>query len=148
MDLLPSLEMRVDAAWLAAAMLAADLHACLQLLSLDGELAKATPKTLHYRVLHIPGASCAARETPFQAPCHLALCHGDHPRRRTDPRPSLSHLTSMNEPAEHREGVIRTLRDSGTRRHPARELTHTLTSTTPGQGSARHHGRETRRPPL
>ncbi|MFJ2891688.1 hypothetical protein ACIO53_37165 [Streptomyces sp. NPDC087305] len=50
MDLLPSLEMRVNAAWLAAAMLAADLHACLQPLSLDGELAKATPKTLHYRV--------------------------------------------------------------------------------------------------
>lgn len=54
MRLLPSREMPVNAAWLAATALAADLRAWLQLLALDGELAKATPKTLRYRILHVP----------------------------------------------------------------------------------------------
>jgi hypothetical protein len=52
--LLPSRELAVNAAWLAATALAADLRAWFQLLALDGEMAKATPKTLRYRVLHVP----------------------------------------------------------------------------------------------
>ncbi|WP_406723470.1 IS1380 family transposase [Streptomyces sp. GD-15H] len=54
MGLLPSREMNVNAAWLTATALAADLRAWLQLLALDGEEAKATPKTLRYRILHVP----------------------------------------------------------------------------------------------
>jgi hypothetical protein len=54
MGLLPSREMSVNAAWLTATAIAADLRAWLQLLALDGEEAKATPKTLRYRILHVP----------------------------------------------------------------------------------------------
>ena len=42
----------VNAAWLAAAMIAAILLAWLKLLALDGDLARAEPKTLRYRILH------------------------------------------------------------------------------------------------
>jgi hypothetical protein len=54
MRLLPSREMPVNTAWLAATAIACDLRAWLQLLALDGDLAKATPKTLRYRILHVP----------------------------------------------------------------------------------------------
>ncbi|MFI6063160.1 transposase, partial [Streptomyces sp. NPDC051286] len=40
--------------WLTATALAADLRCWFQLLALDGENAKATPKTLRYRILHVP----------------------------------------------------------------------------------------------
>src|SRR5208282_4294106 len=43
---------QVNAAWLTAAMTARILLAWLKLLALDGDLAKAEPKTLRYRVLH------------------------------------------------------------------------------------------------
>jgi len=48
----PSFDYAVNQAWLAAAMIAAILLAWLKLLALDGDLAKAEPKTLRYRVLH------------------------------------------------------------------------------------------------
>jgi hypothetical protein len=48
----PSFDFQVNTAWLTAAMIAAILLAWLKLLALDGELAKAEPKTLRYRVLH------------------------------------------------------------------------------------------------
>ena len=48
----PSFDFTVNAAWLTAAMIAAILLAWLKLLALDGDLAKAEPKTLRYRVLH------------------------------------------------------------------------------------------------
>ncbi|MET8125546.1 IS1380 family transposase [Streptomyces sp. NPDC005231] len=54
MGLLPSREMSVNAAWLTATALAADLRCWFQLLALDGENARATPKTLRYRILHVP----------------------------------------------------------------------------------------------
>jgi hypothetical protein len=40
-------------AWLAATVIAANLLAWTQLLCLDGDLAKAEPKTLRYRLLHV-----------------------------------------------------------------------------------------------
>jgi Transposase DDE domain group 1 len=49
---LPSRQFAVNAAWCAAAAIAADLTAWLQLLALDGELARAEPKILRYRALH------------------------------------------------------------------------------------------------
>jgi hypothetical protein len=49
---LPSREFAINAAWCAAAAIAADLIAWLQILALDGELAKAEPKRLRYRILH------------------------------------------------------------------------------------------------
>lgn len=50
----PSRFMKINQAWLAVTALACDLRAWLQLLALDGEMARATPKTLRYRFLHVP----------------------------------------------------------------------------------------------
>jgi hypothetical protein len=50
----PSRFMKINQAWLAVTALACNLRAWLQLLALEGELAKATPKTLRYRFLHVP----------------------------------------------------------------------------------------------
>jgi Transposase DDE domain group 1 len=49
---LPSREFAINAAWCTAAAIAADLIAWLQLLALDGDLARAEPKRLRYRILH------------------------------------------------------------------------------------------------
>jgi hypothetical protein len=48
----PSHSLAMNKAWLAASMTAATLLAWLKLLTLDGRLAKAEPKTLRYRILH------------------------------------------------------------------------------------------------
>ncbi len=48
----PSRSLAINTAWLTASLLAATLLAWLRLLALDGDLAKAEPKTLRYRVLH------------------------------------------------------------------------------------------------
>jgi hypothetical protein len=48
----PSESFAINSAWLAACLIAATLLAWLKLLALDGDLAKAEPKTLRYRVLH------------------------------------------------------------------------------------------------
>jgi hypothetical protein len=49
----PSREFAINQAWLTVTMLAVDLLAWTQQLLLDGELAKAEPKTLRYRLLHV-----------------------------------------------------------------------------------------------
>ena len=48
----PSQAFALNQAWLAAALTAATLLAWLRHLALDGDLAKAEPKTLRYRLLH------------------------------------------------------------------------------------------------
>ena len=48
----PSHDYKFSQAWLTAAMMAQILLAWLKLLALDGDLARAEPKTLRYRVLH------------------------------------------------------------------------------------------------
>ena len=48
----PSHDYKLNQAWLTAAMMAQILLAWLKLLALDGDLAKAEPKTLRYRVLN------------------------------------------------------------------------------------------------
>jgi Transposase DDE domain group 1 len=58
---LPSREFAINEAWCLAAAIACDLTAWLQLLALTGDLAKAEPKTLRYRILH-----AAARVTRGQ----------------------------------------------------------------------------------
>jgi hypothetical protein len=52
LDHFPSFDYQVNAAWLTAAMTGQILLAWLKLLALDGDLAKAEPRTLRYRVLH------------------------------------------------------------------------------------------------
>jgi hypothetical protein len=49
---LPSRVFAINQAWCALTAIAADLTAWLQLVGLDGDLARAEPKTLRYRVLH------------------------------------------------------------------------------------------------
>jgi len=51
----PSHELSLNRAWFTAALTAAALLAWLRLLALDGDLAKAEPKTLRYRLLHAAG---------------------------------------------------------------------------------------------
>lgn len=48
----PSQSFAINTAWLSAALIAATLLAWLKLLALAGDLARAEPKTLRYRVLH------------------------------------------------------------------------------------------------
>jgi Transposase DDE domain group 1 len=48
----PSHDFALNSAWLTASLTAATLLAWLKLLTLDGDLAKAEPKTLRYRFLH------------------------------------------------------------------------------------------------
>ena len=45
----------MNAAWLAVALIAAVLLSWLRLIALDGDLARAEPKTLRYRVLRAAG---------------------------------------------------------------------------------------------
>lgn len=49
----PSRDYAINTAWLTAVMIAADLIAWTQTLLLTGDLAKAEPKTLRYRLLHV-----------------------------------------------------------------------------------------------
>jgi hypothetical protein len=53
MDHFPSRSFAINQAWLSVVMLAVDLIAWAQNLLLSGELAKAEPKTLRYRLLHV-----------------------------------------------------------------------------------------------
>jgi hypothetical protein len=50
----PSREYAINKAWLQIVAVAADLTAWLRLLALDGDLAAAEPKTLRFRMLHVP----------------------------------------------------------------------------------------------
>jgi len=45
----------MNSAWLATSSIAAALLSWLKLIALDGDLARAEPKTLRYRVLHAAG---------------------------------------------------------------------------------------------
>lgn len=52
---MPSKSFAVNSAWCAALAVGCDLLAWLALLALDGDLAKAEPKTVRYRLLHTAG---------------------------------------------------------------------------------------------
>jgi hypothetical protein len=64
----PSQSLAINSAWLTASLIAATLLAWLQHLALDGDLAKAEPKTLRYRILH-----AAARLTRGGRRRHLKI---------------------------------------------------------------------------
>jgi hypothetical protein len=68
MDHFPSRAFAINSAWLTVVMLAVDLIAWTQHLLLHGHLAKAEPKTLRYRLLHV-----AARLTRGQRRCWLRI---------------------------------------------------------------------------
>jgi hypothetical protein len=64
----PSHTMAMNTAWLTTALMATTLLSWLALLALDGELARAEPKTLRYRFLHT-----AARLTRSRRQRHLKI---------------------------------------------------------------------------
>jgi hypothetical protein len=51
----PSHDFAMNSAWLAVSLIAAALLSWLRLIALDGDLARAEPKTLRYRILHAAG---------------------------------------------------------------------------------------------
>ncbi len=51
----PSFDFAINSAWLAASLTATALLSWLRLIALDGDLARAEPKTLRYRILHAAG---------------------------------------------------------------------------------------------
>ena len=70
------------------------LLAWLQLLALDGDLAKAEPKTLRYRILHTAGRlTRGQRRRQPGHPRHLALGPPPSPPPGPGSRPSRTHLT-------------------------------------------------------
>ena len=70
LDHLPSRTFAINAAWLCVGDARVDLIAWTQLLLLHGDLAKAEPKTLRYRLLHL-----AARLTHGQRQRWLRIQH-------------------------------------------------------------------------
>jgi hypothetical protein len=68
LDHFPSRSFAINQAWLTVVMLAVDLIAWTQHLLLHDDLAKAEPKTLRYRLLHV-----AARLTRGQRRCWLRI---------------------------------------------------------------------------
>jgi hypothetical protein len=68
---LPSREYAINQVWVQLAAVAADLIAWLQMLALDGDLAKAEPKLLRFRILHVP-----ARLTRSNRRRHLRIPAG------------------------------------------------------------------------
>ena len=72
----PFKEFALNEVWLEIVMLAHDLIVWTQALVLDGELAKAEPKRLRYRLLHVAGRlAFSGRRAQAPPPGHMALGH-------------------------------------------------------------------------
>ena len=82
----PSHDYKFNQAWLTAAMMAQILLAWLKLFVLDGDLAKAEPKTLRPGPARRrpPGARWAS--PPLEIPRQLVLGRSDHPGLEADLR--------------------------------------------------------------
>jgi hypothetical protein len=82
---LPSADMGINAAWMTIALTAHDLLAWTRLVVLDGDLARAEPKRLRYRLLHAASVIArSGRRTRLRLAANLAV--GARPRRRLQPR--------------------------------------------------------------
>jgi hypothetical protein len=89
--------------WCVASLTAAALLAWLRLIALDGDLARAEPKTLRYKILHAAGKIVrGGRRRRLKNPCHLALGKRHCDRLDPDHHPATSTLTSSNPPPQHR----------------------------------------------
>jgi hypothetical protein len=73
-----------NTAWLAVVMLVVDLIAWTQHLLLHGELARAEPKTLRYRLMHVAGPALP-RTAPALTTHPTLLALGPRPGRRVRP---------------------------------------------------------------
>ena len=96
----PSHDFAMNSAWLAAALIAAALLSWLRLIALNGDLAKAEPKTLRPACRRETGP----RRPPAAAenPRHLALGRCHRHRLGPDHRPATRTLTSGKPPLRHR----------------------------------------------
>jgi hypothetical protein len=79
----PSESFAFNAVWLTAALTAATLLAWLRCLALDGDLAKAEPKTLRYRILHaaarlVRGGRRRRLKIPATWPWAIAIINAWH----------------------------------------------------------------------
>ena len=77
----PSREFAINQVWLQLALTAADLIAWTQTILLDGDLAKAEPKMLRYRLLHV-----AARIVHGQRRTRIRIDHGGRGPPSSPPR--------------------------------------------------------------
>jgi hypothetical protein len=67
----PSREFTINQVWIQIAAIAADLVAWLQLIALDHDLAKAEPKLLRFRLLHVPARlTRSGRQRQLRLPAH------------------------------------------------------------------------------
>jgi hypothetical protein len=100
----PSRLMKINQAWLTVTALACDLGNWIQLLALSGtNLAKAIPKTLRYRFLHVPAVLVRGqRKRRLKFPSTWPWAH-EIVTAPPPTGPAPPHLTSANRRAEHRE---------------------------------------------
>ena len=93
----PSREFQINQTWLQLALTAADLIAWTQTTLLDGDLAKAEPKLLRYRLLHVAARLVhGQRRTKIRIDARWPWARSAR-RRLRPPRPDLGaagHLTS------------------------------------------------------
>ena len=92
----PSHDYRVSQAWLTASMIACILLAWLRLLALDGDLAKAEPKTLRPDPARRRPPRARRTATIPENRRDLAVGRGDHHRLAADPGHPASPLTTAN----------------------------------------------------
>ena len=138
---LPSKTWQVNAGWVAAANIAADLAAWTRLLGHadDPDLHDADPDTLRYRIWHIPArlARHARQKNPRHQP-RLALGRGIPDLLASALRPARTRLTSTNHPTTREEsqpGAVGAGAHPGTPglRHATAPASQTDTTTETGQ---------------
>jgi hypothetical protein len=120
---MPSRDYQVNTAWCQAASIACGLLAWLRHLALNGDLAKAEPKTVRYKILHTAGRIAKGQHRRhLEDPLILALGTGNSRRVHPDPRPATA-LTRPS-PPDDQKGIARpavepapTRRDSRVARH-------------------------------
>ena len=79
LERMPFTSFTANAAWMEMTLVAADLLAWLQALCLDGDLARAEPRTLRYRLLHVAGRiTRAGRSTWLRLPAHWPWANEAH----------------------------------------------------------------------
>jgi Transposase DDE domain group 1 len=123
----PSRQININAAWLELSLLASDLIAWTQTILLDGDLARCEPKTLRYRLLHVPARITRGQRRRWlriashwpwrhelaaaftRLPPSGARCAPDRPRRPPPPTtrgPASNRHPSRPDGAAHRRTQI------------------------------------------
>ncbi len=76
LDRMPFTKFAANAAWFEIVLAGSDLLAWLRIACLDGDLARAEPKTLRYRLLHTAGRIIRkARRVILRLPHHWRWAH-------------------------------------------------------------------------